>query len=125
MRGCISARSRPSATSRYRTCARAAAWVWRSRLQLSAAQRQQLQAQYEAMKEEAIRVGEKLITREAALDRHFAEHNISPDKLASLTAQIGETQGELRAVHLKYHLTTAEVLTDDQRRQYAELRGYR
>ena len=26
----------------------------------------------------------------------------------SLTAQIGETQGELRAVHLKYHLTTAE-----------------
>ena len=95
------------------------------RLQLSAAQRQQLQAQYEAMKAEAISVGEKLIAREAALDRHFAEHNISFDRLASLTAQIGETQGELRAVHLKYHLTTAEVLTADQRRQYAELRGYR
>ena len=31
-------------------------------LQLSAAQRQQLQAQYEAMKAEAISVGEKLIT---------------------------------------------------------------
>jgi len=32
---------------------------------------------------------------------------------------------ELRAVHLKYHLTTAELLTSDQLRGYAELRGYR
>jgi hypothetical protein len=36
-------------------------------------------------------------------------------------AQIGERQGELRAVHLKYHLATAELLSDG----YAELRGYR
>ena len=95
------------------------------RLHLTAEQRKQLQAQYEAMKAEAITVGEKLIAHEAALDRHFAEHKISPDRLASLTAQIGATQGELRAVHLKYHLTTAEILSADQIQRYSELRGYR
>jgi hypothetical protein len=42
-----------------------------------------------------------------------------------LTTRIGETQAQLRAVHLKYHLTTAELLSPQQRQRYAELRGYR
>ena len=50
---------------------------------------------------------------------------MTPEALAALTAQIGDAQGKLRAVHLKYHLTTADLLTADQRRRYAELRGYR
>jgi hypothetical protein len=45
--------------------------------------------------------------------------------LALLTAQIGELQGQLRAVHLNYHLTTADFLSADHKRRYAELRGYR
>jgi hypothetical protein len=77
------------------------------------------------MKAEAIPVGEKLIAQEAALDQAFARREILPATLTSLTAQIGETQGELRAVHLKYHLTTAELLSPHQRHRYAELRGYR
>ena len=94
-------------------------------LQLSAEQRHRVQQLFEAMKTEAITVGEKLIQQESALDREFAEQKISPDVLTQLTAQIGETQGQLRAVHLKYHLTTAELLTAHQRNRYAELRGYR
>ena len=95
------------------------------RLQLTSDQRAQVQWLYDAMKAEAISVGEKLITQEAALDRLFAERIVSTRSLARLTAQIGETQGQLRTVHLKYHLTTAELLTADQRQRYAELRGYR
>jgi LTXXQ motif family protein len=95
------------------------------RLQLTADQREHIQQLYEAMKAEAISVGEKLIAHETALDRHFSERKATPASLASLTAHIGETQGELRAVHLKYHLTTAAVLTADQMQRYAELRGYR
>ena len=61
----------------------------------------------------------------STLDRAFAERTISPDVLAALTAQIGEAQGQLRAIHLKYHLTTADLLSPHQRHRYAELRGYR
>jgi hypothetical protein len=77
------------------------------------------------MKAEAIAVGEKLIAQETALDQAFARREILPVTLASLTAQIGETQGQLRAVHLKYHLTTADLLSPHQKHRYAELRGYR
>ena len=44
--------------------------------------------------------------------------------LASATQAIGATQAELRAAHLKYHLSTVEVLTSDQVRLYEEMRGY-
>jgi hypothetical protein len=77
------------------------------------------------MKTEAVPMGETLIAQEAALDRAFAERSISAETLAALTAQIGETQGRLRAIHLKYHLTTADLLSPHQRHRYAELRGYR
>ena len=94
-------------------------------LQLNVVQRQRVQQLFEAMKVEAVSVGERLIAQESALDRAFAERNIDPDSLGRLTAQIGETKGQLRAVHLKYHLTTAALLTDDQRQRYGTLRGYR
>jgi Spy/CpxP family protein refolding chaperone len=95
------------------------------RLELTAGQRGQVQQLYDAMKSEAIEAGERLIADERELDRQFAEGTMKPTTLAALTARIGETQGQLRAVHLKYHLTTAELLTPDQKRRYAELRGYR
>jgi len=95
------------------------------KLNLSPQQRQQMQGLYEAMKSEAITAGEKLIESETALDREFAEQKMTPDRLALLTAQIGERQGALRAVHLKYHLVTADLLSVEQKRRYAQLRGYR
>src|SRR3954465_8455815 len=79
-------------------------------LHLSHEQRRRMQQLFDAMKAEAIPLGEKLIEQEAALDREFVDRRVSPDTLARLTAQIGETQGELRAIHLKYHLTTADLL---------------
>lgn len=94
-------------------------------LELSAELRQRMRELFDAMKAEAIPLGEALIARETALDRAFAERTISPATLADLTAQIGETQGQLRAIHLKYHLTTNELLSPHQRHRYAQLRGYR
>jgi hypothetical protein len=94
-------------------------------LQLSAEQKQSRQQFYEAMRTEAIVAGESLIESERALDEAFATQKITPARLALLTAQIGERRGALRAVHLKYHLATAELLRADQGRRYGELRGYR
>lgn len=94
-------------------------------LDLNAELRQRMQQLISSMKAEAIPEGETLIAREAALDRAFADRTISADTLAGLTGQIGETQARLRAIHLKYHLTTADLLSSHQRHRYAELRGYR
>jgi hypothetical protein len=95
------------------------------RLALSVEQRRHVERLYAAMKAEAIPIGDRLIAHEMALDRQFADRKITPKILIALTAQIGETQGELRATHLKYHLFTAELLTPEQAHRYAELRGYR
>jgi Spy/CpxP family protein refolding chaperone len=95
------------------------------KLNLTSQQRQEVQKLYAAMNAEAIATGEKLIESEAALDWEFAAGKITSARLTLLTAQIGEQQGALRAVHLKYHLTTAELLRADQRQSYGELRGYR
>jgi Spy/CpxP family protein refolding chaperone len=94
------------------------------RLALSNEQRQRIRELFSAMKAEAVSIGEKLIAQESELDRAFAEKKISAPTLASMSAQIGETQGRLREVHLKYHLITADVLTAEQKHLYAMHRGY-
>lgn len=94
-------------------------------LRLTADQRVQFQRLYDGMKAEAITTGEALIEGERSLDQQFAKRTMTPETLAALTARIGDAQGKLRAVHLKYHLTTADLLTAAQRQRYAELRGYR
>ena len=96
-----------------------------AQLTLTAEQRQRVQHLYDAMKIEAIVMGERLIERETALDQAFKDRSITPERLAELSAAIGRAQGELRAVHLKYHLTTTELLTAEQLQRYSVLRGYR
>lgn len=94
------------------------------RLQLGADQRAGAQRLLDAMKDEASALGLVLTEQEATLDRAFATRSISEQSLQQMTGNIARTQGELRAVHLKYHLATADLLTEAQRRQYAILRGY-
>lgn len=93
-------------------------------LDLSAEQRQRLETLFAAMKSEAQPLGARLIAQERALDAAFAGKSITPQALKDATMAIAATQGALRETHLKYHLTTAEILTPAQTRRYAELRGY-
>lgn len=94
-------------------------------LRLDASQMQQLRHLFESMKAEAIAAGHRVVESERALDQAFASKSITPAHLNTLTGEIGERQAALRAVHLKYHLTTAGVLTAEQVHKYNELRGYR
>jgi hypothetical protein len=96
-----------------------------AQLDLSTDQRRRAEELYAAMKAEALPAGERLIEQETALDGQFRDRTITPESLATLTAQIGMTQGALRAIHLKYHLVTAELLTPEQSQRYQMLRGYR
>lgn len=93
-------------------------------LKLTAEQQQRTRALFEMMKAETIPLGERLIAQETSLDRAFADGTITAETLLEATAAIGATQASLRAAHLRYHLVQAELLTPEQRRRYAELRGY-
>ena len=93
-------------------------------LALSGEQRARVQTLYEAMRAEAISLGERLIGEETHLDRLFAERTVTADSLARATAGIGATQAALRQAHLKYHLATMDVLTPAQIERYGVLRGY-
>lgn len=94
------------------------------RLGLSADQKTEMIRLFDAMKAEAMPLGERLIAQEAALDALFADRRATGDTVAAATAEIGATQGQLRAAHLKYHLATLQALQPEQVQRYAELRGY-
>ncbi len=83
-----------------------------------------MQKLFDAMKDEAIPIGEKLIGAEAELDRDFAAGAITEQQLRDQVQAIAALHGELRFTHLKYHLVMAELLTADQVARYNELRGY-
>ena len=93
-------------------------------LGLSDRQRAKMQELLAAMKAEAVPLGAKLIGEEADLDGRFADKTMTPASLKASTDAIGATHAALRATHLKYHLSTVEVLTSAQVQRYTELRGY-
>lgn len=93
-------------------------------LKLSDDQQSRVRALFETMTAEAIPIGRELLAREAELDQAFVDRTITPERLITAVAAIGEAQSRLRATHLKYHLLTPAILTESQVRQYAELRGY-
>src|SRR5262249_202249 len=94
-------------------------------LHLSPDQVSKLRALFEAMKAETIPLGVSLIAQEQQLNDSFAKHTVTLTSLETATHTIGTTQATLRAAHLKYHLSTAEILTPEQVARYNELRGYK
>lgn len=94
-------------------------------LALTEDQRTRTKALVEAMTAETILLGEQIIGQEAILDRHFAERSVTPDTLTAATSRIGALQGQLRAAHLRYHLTMRGLLSAEQVERYDEKRGYR
>src|SRR5262249_13327835 len=94
-------------------------------LHLSPEQVSKLRVLFEAMKAETIPLGTSLIAQERQLNDGFANHTITLTSLELSTHDIGTTQAALRAAHLKYHLSTVEILTAEQVSRYNELRGYK
>ena len=93
-------------------------------LALTPPQLSRMQHLFDEMKREAVALGERLISQEAELDRSFAAKSVTSQTLVDTVTEIGKTQAELRATHLRYHLLAVEVLTPDQLQHYARLRGY-
>lgn len=88
-------------------------------LQLSEAQTTRIRDIMARMQREAIRLGEAILEKEAALDRLFATRHATAESVRTLTDDIGVLQGRLRATHLVAHVETTAALTPDQVARYA------
>ena len=93
-------------------------------LALTADQHRRTSDLFEAMRQEASALGEKLIEAERTLDHLFAKGRATPQSVAAAAQSAGMIEGELRAAHLRYHLAMMEVLTPQQIQSYNHLRGY-
>lgn len=83
-----------------------------------------IESLFEAMRDEAIPAGERLIEAERAVEHAFAEGGLDEAGLKALLQDAEAARAELRFVHLARHLDTLEILTDAQVARYNELRGY-
>lgn len=93
-------------------------------LGLSAEQREQTRAIFEQMRDEAIRLGKRIVAKERALDAAFAGGEIDQAALESVLQIVGDLKARLRAAHLSAHLSQRKILTEAQLVDYEALRGY-
>ena len=92
--------------------------------ELANGQKEQIEALYEEMRSEAIELGKKIIDTEKAIDDAFMSGTITEEFLEAKIIKSASLYGQLRIVHLKYHLSMVDILTSQQVEQYNELRGY-
>lgn len=93
-------------------------------LQLSDSQVSATRSLMEQHKREAARLGATLVDAERHLDSLFAKREATPGAVNQATARVGELQAQLRAEHLKTHITQTALLDARQIERYASLRGY-
>ncbi len=77
-----------------------------------------------AMRTGAITLGNAIIDAERQLNMRFEHGHMDDETLAAATGEIARLYGELRYTHLRAHLTTRDVLTEEQIAEYDRLRGY-
>ena len=93
-------------------------------LNLSADERDAVQASFEAMRADAKALGAALIAAEARLDAAFEAGGLDAERLESLVSDATGARGRLRARHLAAHLEVTPLLDQHQIATYARLRGY-
>ena len=95
-----------------------------AQLRLDASQESETRELLSAHKERARKLGFELVAAERELDRLFTQKLADASAVDQATQQVGRLQAQVRAEHLKTHLTQAAMLRPEQIRQYAVLRGY-
>ena len=93
-------------------------------LQLNEQQQIQTQAIFDAMQQEAIRLGHQLVQAERHLDHLFSAQVATEEAVQAATRTIADYRGKLRHVHLRAHLAQRQVLNADQLQRYDHFRGY-
>ncbi len=91
---------------------------------LNPAQITAIESLYDAMKTEAMQMGEQLVAQEQTLETHFRNASMDDADLRGLLLEIGQTLATLRYTHLRMHLKASELLSEEQINRYNTLRGY-
>lgn len=94
------------------------------RLGLSPDQVAKTEHLFREMQTAARALGHRIIMAETALEGRFGDGTIDSASLDRLTTDIGILRGQLRGVHLSYHLSMVAVMKPDQIAKYNRLRGY-
>ena len=94
------------------------------RMKLSPEQLASTQKLFDAVQQEAKKLGREIVNREDELVRVFSSQTADEARVKQLTAEIATLQGELRAVHLVAHLRERSLLSPEQVRIYEEARDY-
>lgn len=76
------------------------------------------------MRADAVRLGEQVIAAEAALYALFAESRATPSAVQAASRVAAAAWAQLRAAHMAAHIVTRDILTPEQVRHYAALRGH-
>lgn len=96
----------------------------RQPLALTPEQAEATAALMRAHKGRARELGAALVDAERRLDALFAERRADVATVESATRDVALLQARLRAEHLSTHLSQTALLSPEQVRRYAELRGY-
>ena len=94
----------------------------KDRLKLTADQEAKGRELMHAMFTESRPKGARLLEAEAKLRRLFAERVADAATVRAAVAEVERARTEVRLVHLLTHLTTRDLLIEDQRRIYHEAR---
>jgi hypothetical protein len=93
-------------------------------LALDPERRDDIQAAFDRMHADAVRLGKEIVHEEAALDSAFVQARISQHELRERLTRIATLKGKLRYVHLAAHLDVTALLSEHERHEYQRLRGY-
>lgn len=94
------------------------------KLKLTDEQKKRIQDLFTSMSAEAKALGLEVIEAERKLDLLFKNKTVNAQNLKEATLNAATAHAKLRESHLRYHLTTTEIMTKDQVDAYNRLRGY-
>ena len=93
-------------------------------LKLTPNQRAAVQSAFDRMAERAKAAGAAYVAAERDLDEAFRSGTADMPTVEARLARAEKARAEKRMAHISAHLEITPLLTSDQRRRYAELRGY-
>ena len=94
------------------------------KLELTEPQKKRVEVIFKRMQMRAKSIGARFVSAEQSIDEIFRSGKVDTGSLQTRLRDTERLRSELRRAHLVAHIETTPVLSEAQRKKYAELRGY-